>query len=364
MTDSGAGIPPEHLPHIFDRFYKADPSRASSRGSGLGLAIARENARLLGGDVTAANVPDGGARFVLTLPAASTDPADRARRPIDRIAAGPCHSVTRSLPDRGRPVKSAVKHGHMTGPARRREATMRHLARTICPRRVLRCSACWSCSLVLPLPLVAAGCGVGDERRRRRHGQHHRRHRGDHRRPCRPKSTTTTVDAVDDHHHHARPSDTMTVRVYFSRDEKICAATRVIPKTQEVGAAAMKALLEGPTAEEKEAGMVSNIPEGTTFLGPRHRERRRHGGPLQGVRVGRRQPLDVHAAGRGGLHPHPVPHGGGRQLQARRRADRRPRRRGHHHRPSHEPRRLRGPVPGHPGRVAHPGRDGDAAPCA
>jgi two-component system sensor histidine kinase MtrB len=55
---------------VFDRFYKADPSRSAGRGSGLGLAIARENARLLGGDVSAANAPDGGARFVLTLPAA------------------------------------------------------------------------------------------------------------------------------------------------------------------------------------------------------------------------------------------------------------------------------------------------------
>jgi two-component system, OmpR family, sensor histidine kinase MtrB len=70
VTDSGPGIPPEHLPYVFDRFYKADPSRSSSRGSGLGLAIARENARLLGGDVTVANVSGGGARFVLTLPAA------------------------------------------------------------------------------------------------------------------------------------------------------------------------------------------------------------------------------------------------------------------------------------------------------
>ncbi len=70
VTDSGSGIPSEHLPYVFDRFYKADPSRSSSRGSGLGLAIARENARLLGGDVTVANIPGGGARFVLTLPAA------------------------------------------------------------------------------------------------------------------------------------------------------------------------------------------------------------------------------------------------------------------------------------------------------
>lgn len=68
VTDSGRGIPPEHLAHVFDRFYKADPSRSAGRGSGLGLAIARENARLLGGELTAANAPAGGARFVLTLP--------------------------------------------------------------------------------------------------------------------------------------------------------------------------------------------------------------------------------------------------------------------------------------------------------
>lgn len=68
VMDSGPGIPTEHLPSIFDRFYKADPSRSSSRGSGLGLAIARENARLLGGDVIASNLSGGGARFVLTLP--------------------------------------------------------------------------------------------------------------------------------------------------------------------------------------------------------------------------------------------------------------------------------------------------------
>lgn len=68
VTDSGSGIPAEHLPHVFERFYKADPSRSSGRGSGLGLAIARENARLLGGDLTAANIPGNGARFVLTLP--------------------------------------------------------------------------------------------------------------------------------------------------------------------------------------------------------------------------------------------------------------------------------------------------------
>jgi two-component system sensor histidine kinase MtrB len=68
VTDSGPGLPGDVLPHVFDRFYKADAARTRTPGSGLGLAIALENARLHGGDVTADNAAGGGARFVLRLP--------------------------------------------------------------------------------------------------------------------------------------------------------------------------------------------------------------------------------------------------------------------------------------------------------
>jgi two-component system sensor histidine kinase MtrB len=67
VTDSGPGLPTHVLPHVFDRFYKADAARTRTPGSGLGLAIALENARLHGGDLTAGNT-DSGARFVLRLP--------------------------------------------------------------------------------------------------------------------------------------------------------------------------------------------------------------------------------------------------------------------------------------------------------
>jgi signal transduction histidine kinase len=70
VCDSGPGVPPEHLPHIFDRFYKADPSRSTAGGSGLGLAIARENAHLLGGELVAENLRERGVCFTLTLPSA------------------------------------------------------------------------------------------------------------------------------------------------------------------------------------------------------------------------------------------------------------------------------------------------------
>lgn len=68
VEDSGPGIDDAVLPHIFDRFYKADAARTRSAGSGLGLAIAQENVRLHGGTVRAANRPVGGAVFTVELP--------------------------------------------------------------------------------------------------------------------------------------------------------------------------------------------------------------------------------------------------------------------------------------------------------
>jgi len=68
VRDHGPGLDDAVLPHVFDRFYKANAARARSEGSGLGLAIARENALLHRGDLTVTNAPDGGALFTLRLP--------------------------------------------------------------------------------------------------------------------------------------------------------------------------------------------------------------------------------------------------------------------------------------------------------
>lgn len=68
VADRGPGIPDDVLPHVFDRFYKADQARTRSAGSGLGLAITLENVRLHGGTVVAANRPDGGAVFTVRIP--------------------------------------------------------------------------------------------------------------------------------------------------------------------------------------------------------------------------------------------------------------------------------------------------------
>ncbi len=69
VRDHGEGIASEDLPHIFDRFYRADPSRErESGGTGLGLAIARNLAEAHGGTLSAENHPEGGAVFSLRLP--------------------------------------------------------------------------------------------------------------------------------------------------------------------------------------------------------------------------------------------------------------------------------------------------------
>jgi len=78
VSDRGAGLPPDVLTLVFDRFFKADAARTRSAGSGLGLAIAQENARLHGGAITVANRPDGGAAFTLRMPLDAAPTQDRA----------------------------------------------------------------------------------------------------------------------------------------------------------------------------------------------------------------------------------------------------------------------------------------------
>jgi signal transduction histidine kinase len=68
VRDTGTGIAPEHLPFIFDRFYKVDASRKAAGGSGLGLSIVKAIVERHGGSIQAANHPDGGAVFTITLP--------------------------------------------------------------------------------------------------------------------------------------------------------------------------------------------------------------------------------------------------------------------------------------------------------
>ncbi len=76
VVDHGAGIPTDDLAHIFDRFWRADPSRVrASGGTGLGLSIVEAVVSAHGGRVSVEATPGGGATFVVELP---TGPAGSA----------------------------------------------------------------------------------------------------------------------------------------------------------------------------------------------------------------------------------------------------------------------------------------------
>lgn len=69
ITDTGEGIAPQHLPYVFERFYRADPSRArSTGGSGIGLAIVKQLVQAHGGDVYVESQLGNGSRFSFVLP--------------------------------------------------------------------------------------------------------------------------------------------------------------------------------------------------------------------------------------------------------------------------------------------------------
>jgi two-component system sensor histidine kinase ResE len=70
VTDTGKGISPEDLPHLFERFYRADRARTGGarQGTGLGLAIAQEIVSAHGGKITVRSEPGAGSIFIVSLP--------------------------------------------------------------------------------------------------------------------------------------------------------------------------------------------------------------------------------------------------------------------------------------------------------
>jgi signal transduction histidine kinase len=87
-VDEGCGISPKDLPHIFERFYRADPARArDTGGTGLGLAIADQIVRQHGGRIEVSSVVGEGSTFAVFLPAAAGSSPSAEREPLQMINA-------------------------------------------------------------------------------------------------------------------------------------------------------------------------------------------------------------------------------------------------------------------------------------
>jgi heavy metal sensor kinase len=86
VSDDGPGIAPEHLPRLFDRFYRADAARTSSQGrTGLGLAITKAIVEAHGGTITVRSELGNGAHFEVRLPSAEPPLDARGQQPSKKI---------------------------------------------------------------------------------------------------------------------------------------------------------------------------------------------------------------------------------------------------------------------------------------
>jgi signal transduction histidine kinase len=83
VEDSGTGIPPEHVAHVFERFRRGDPSRSRATGGfGLGLAICKAIVQAYGGDIQIACPEPGGTRVSVLLPVTASAPAENGTAPL------------------------------------------------------------------------------------------------------------------------------------------------------------------------------------------------------------------------------------------------------------------------------------------
>jgi two-component system sensor histidine kinase MtrB len=93
VEDHGTGMTPDQLPHVFDRFWRADPARTrTTGGTGLGLSIAHEDALLHGGRLDAWSAPGAGTQFRLWLPVTPGGPLQAP--PLPLVPNGSPHGAT------------------------------------------------------------------------------------------------------------------------------------------------------------------------------------------------------------------------------------------------------------------------------
>ena len=164
--------------------------------------------------------------------------------------------------------------------------------------------------------------------------------------PTPTKTVTVTATPSASPSPSPSPTGTMTVSTYLMRGETLGVAHREVPASVAVAKAAMTALLEGPNAREKAAGLTTTIPAGTTLNEVTIEDGTARVGPERRLRERWRFALDAGTGRPGRLYAHAVQDGQSRRLLDRRRARRDAR--GRRARPERrtDPRRLGGDAAG------------------
>ncbi|MCY7353418.1 MAG: response regulator [Cytophagaceae bacterium] len=109
VEDTGIGIAPEDLPHIFNRFYQADPTATRNyEGVGIGLALTKELVDLLGGTIAVESRLAEGSSFTVTLPLAVVSPPERISEPILNG-----HDVKQTAPRSSEPTTAKSGKSHL-----------------------------------------------------------------------------------------------------------------------------------------------------------------------------------------------------------------------------------------------------------
>ena len=112
VIDTGVGIAPDQLPHIFDRFHRVPSVQSrTNEGTGIGLSLVQELARLHNGDVTAESIEGGGSRFVVSIPLGRDHLS--ADRVVDGRAKAPASTVIGAAPF----IEEAERWLHIAPPA-------------------------------------------------------------------------------------------------------------------------------------------------------------------------------------------------------------------------------------------------------